>query len=835
MFGFPIGNGNSGYNDFVEKFTNNADSGFPKIQQREVFYSIKDGAINDATIWQTASGRVGLIPTQNDDVYLRHFITTTNISCNNLFISNAGTLYYTAGNHTISVFGNCINYGIINMAQSTTNLVLYGFINNLGNVIHNVGGTSYINYSGTIDQPIYAMDYRFLFIGGTGTKYLTGNTLVTGNFSGGSLTLKFEVGGFDLTVNGGTSCNNLSKNGGGKILLIGGASLGGVILYTPCTIEFRGGLLINFSGNNFYEFGGNPLIFTTNNQTISGNTQFVPNTDILISGGITLTNTISSGTGLTMSGKIYSDNASSKLTNQALITLTTQFAIENLASGGLYDFTTTANTIAISGNYSATIPSYFTTFHNLTISGTGTKTLSTNTTINNNLINQTGNFELSTYNLTVNGTTSPQSGYIKKSGAGNILFIGKVVKAGNTNLCLDFSGGNPNVECRNGIDYSTFGSVGSVFKSGTGTWSFTTNNQTIIDNSINLTSPQNFDGPIVIANDIVLTFEYVSININNTINGSNANSKIINKNALTQIGTINFTTTSAIMTTGTADFTTYNNAVGFTGNYTTTIPTNLDFYSLNISGTGTKSFGKNMTILGNLTNSGFLDFATYNVTINGQAIPRGGMLYKTGAGSVTFIGQVVTTIGNSALYIDFSGGNPSVEVRNGILISNFINAFGQFKSGTGTWSFTTNNQSIVNNSSTGGSPLTFSGNVFIGNGLTLTTQLISIAIVGTINGGDATSKLLIGTGSPITNYQNATQPMATGILDTSTNLNTWIYGLNAQNIKGGPTTLAKQVYRNLTLNGTGVKTLQGYVSVLNTYTLTSPATLALNGFTLTNP
>jgi hypothetical protein len=77
--------------------------------------------------------------------------------------------------------------------------------------------------------------------------------------------------------------------------------------------------------------------------------------------------------------------------------------------------------------------------------------------------------------------------------------------------------------------------------------------------------------------------------------------------------------------------------------------------------------------------------------------------------------------------------------------------------------------------------------------------------------------------------------MATGILDTSTKLNTWIYGLNNQNIKGSPTISPKQVYRNLTLNGTGVKTLQGYVSVLNTYTLTAPATLALNGFTLTNP
>jgi hypothetical protein len=70
--------------------------------------------------------------------------------------------------------------------------------------------------------------------------------------------------------------------------------------------------------------------------------------------------------------------------------------------------------------------------------------------------------------------------------------------------------------------------------------------------------------------------------------------------------------------------------------------------------------------------------------------------------------------------------------------------------------------------------------------------------------------------------------MATGILDTSTNLNTWIYGSGSQDVKGN-------IYRNLTFNGGGTKTLQGNVSVQNTYTLISPATVNLNGFALTNP
>jgi len=88
----------------------------------------------------------------------------------------------------------------------------------------------------------------------------------------------------------------------------------------------------------------------------------------------------------------------------------------------------------------------------------------------------------------------------------------------------------------------------------------------------------------------------------------------------------------------------------------------------------------------------------------------------------------------------------------------------------------------------------------------------------------------MGTGSPTINYQNATQPMATGVLDTSTNLNTFIYGAGNQQVKGNPGVGLFQQYRNLTLNGGGNKTLQGNINVQNTYTVTAPAALVLNGF-----
>jgi hypothetical protein len=116
--------------------------------------------------------------------------------------------------------------------------------------------------------------------------------------------------------------------------------------------------------------------------------------------------------------------------------------------------------------------------------------------------------------------------------------------------------------------------------------------------------------------------------------------------------------------------------------------------------------------------------------------------------------------------------------------------------------------------------------------LTLSTQGTNFTSNGVINGTVAGSTLLMGASANLF-YNNTTQPMATGVLDTSTNLNTFIYGSGNQQVKGNPIAGQFQQYRNLTLNGGGNKTLQGNINVQNTYTVTAPAALVLNGFTKT--
>jgi len=130
-----------------------------------------------------------------------------------------------------------------------------------------------------------------------------------------------------------------------------------------------------------------------------------------------------------------------------------------------------------------------------------------------------------------------------------------------------------------------------------------------------------------------------------------------------------------------------------------------------------------------------------------------------------------------------------------------------------------------------------SWNIIIGSGVTFTNTGLSttsggITTTGTINGLDSTS---IFVNKSVFDYANSQEPMQTGKLYCNQAMNTFIYGASgAQNITV-PSDTTSRGYKNLTLNGSGTKTLLGNVSVKGTYTLTSSATLDSNGFSLTNP
>lgn len=849
MFGFPLPLYDSGSSGV--KLTNNADSGFPKPIIGETFYSIKSGNWTDATVWQTASGRVGLLPTSNDDVYIRHSINTnftanTTTTINNLYVSVNGIIVMTGGGGTVSlaILGNFQCQGLFNGSGGQShNIYLYGTNNRIDNYLFSA--STNIVYAGNTNQNILNLNYYNLSLDGFGTKYLTADTILLGNYQPivfvASAAPILECGAFNFTVNGTSVIRGgFSKNNSGSLLFIGNIGVVnpsntiGFNLSGNPSVEFRGGLTLDnvLNSSQFYT-GTGTWSFTTNNQTLQSrfsSTTMSFDCPIIIGSGVTLTvNSATTTNVIALNNTINGTDGTSKLLmgGTGALNFATAASCGSMTTG-TYDFTTNANTVQFNGNYSATIPTLFTTFSSLTIGGTGTKTLGVNTTVNASL-NNNGIFELSTYNLIVNGQTNLNAATtLSKSGGGNVLFVGTILVGGNNPL-LNFSG-NPTVELRNGINSSSY--TWNTFNTGTSQWTFSTNNQQIQCSYGGLLT---FNCPVLISGAITLgisgiAFNFGGIILNSTINGDNVNSKLLVGGSSAAFPSIlGITNTSPIMSTGIFDFTSSVYSVisyRISGNYT--IPYS-SFQGLDIAATGTKTLSVNTTILTTLSvSNGALECSTYNLSITGAtSVSNVGFIRKNSAtGNIIFIGNLNISTNTGGL--DFSVGNPNIELRNGINMGGYSPSI---STGTGIWTFSTNSQSISGyGNNTFNCPITISGAI----NLTVTFNLAQSIFNGTINGDNVNSKLICGASNQL-NYRSTTQPMATGILDTSTNLNTWIYGSGNQNIKGGPSLVAKQVYRNLTLNGGGTKTLQGYVSVLNTYTLTSPATLALNGFTLTNP
>lgn len=861
MFSFPpILDGNAGI-----KFTNNADSGFPKPGIREIFYSIKDGNWSDITVWETASGRVGLYPTSNDDVYIRHninvdpfqmFLIGRTISVNNFIVTPSGRISGgPASGYGVVVFQDFKCYG--NFAFTGNDGIQ---LNGLDNYIDKSRQETKINvsYVRNGDQPIMDATYATLTIptGRSGLKYTTSDLTVDTLNSGvsiGTNTL-YVKNPHSFTCNGAFTGWYFYSDTEYNLTFKGTVSSVYMFFCTRNpTIEFQNNISLsqgNYSVTGFiapFPYGPNASIylgtglvkFTTNNILINNTGNIVYDNTFLIDNNIVVTTNVTNAT-MGLMNTINGSNASSQLINRGIINFGTQNSAENSMTVGIFDRTTNANTVGYFGNYSCTIPSRFPTFSNLRIIGTGIKTLGANTTINSNLqintLNNTnGTLECSTFNLTVNGTTtiggsSVQNGLLSKNGAGNVLFIGAVNSSvdGTGQKGINFTG-NPTVEFRNGLSFYTQG-AGNSINLGNNV-SFTTNNQSINMQGGSVSTINN----ILISGAITLTISTGTLTVNN-INGNNASSTLINTANLY----VNSTSSNPLMATGILDLTTNINTVRYISTSNHNIP-NYSYYHLEIFGgntaTNVKSLIANLSTLGRLVvTSCTLECSTYNVIVNGityigATISGGnGLLSKNGAGSLLFKG-LFTVDTNTGKGLDLTG-NPTVECQGGFIsyvIPGIINT------GTGTWTFSTNSQTFTNSSNT---PITFNNNILISGAITVTGSSFGgttlATINGTLNGDNVGSTFRMGTGTPILTYNNATQPMATGVLDTSTNLNTFIYGAGNQQVKGNPTAGQFQQYRNLRFSGAAtIKTLQGNINVQNTYTVDTGVVVNLNGFTKT--
>jgi len=448
-------------------------------------------------------------------------------------------------------------------------------------------------------------------------------------------------------------------------------------------------------------------------------------------------------------------------------------------------------------------------YHHLTTQN-GKKYQVTDITIGGNF-SQQSNYEVGAYNLIVNGTstigTVGQFLFSKNSSTGSILFVGNVDFEGNTDLSI----GNTNIEFRGGFQVHTF-----QFITGSGTFSFSTNNQTA---NFSAYLGGSWSANIVISGAITLTWAgNSSVPVNGTINGTSSGSTLNNT------GILYLGNSATPMSTGVFNYaSTSTSTLGYMFNGALTLPYS-SYAGLVISGTGTKKLGSNTTLSYNMTNNGVFDCSGNNLSVAGT-FTNNGDFFTTSFSSILFSGFAEIGTGITTGF-DLRTGNANVEFTGGM----DIHASACY-TGTGIWKFSTNSQFVSFSAFNGGlsaCEYLISGAITV----TFTSGGSIITNTGILN-GDSAFSVFINNG--IFFYANTQEPMQTGKLYCNQATNTFIYGAaGAQNITA-PSDTTSPGYKNLTLNGSGVKTLLGNVSVKGTYTLTSPATLNSNGFALTNP
>ena len=548
-------------------------------------------------------------------------------------------------------------------------------------------------------------------------------------------------------------------------------------------------------------------------------------------------------------------SSTGKLTTTHVTTLNTLIIKGNLQCDGTMDFSANINPISIVikgvtnwiNNWNAgtktTIYYYGAndyaimplTYYNLEIGNIGTKFLSTDLTVNGTLtidgLLSAGIYsalELGSFNLTSNITNI--SGKLSKTGAGTVTFTGAVNlnPAGSGGVGIVAFTGNPTVNMSDGITGDTRNGINF----GNSTLNVLTNQ------SWSFTSPNNNPSSIgtnavLIASGVTLTLAPITGNLGGWINKGSVNG-VDGTSTLNVNGTYGYGNSNTAMATGVFNY----NHSGTSQIYvdtgvTLTLPFT-SFYDLTAYGDVTLS--GNTTVSHNYTGDNIvasLQMASYNFTCNGICTYH--KLLKSGTGAV----NLATVVASRAIInniIDFSGGNPTVNIAGNW--SGDVRGGVNFGTGTvnvtanSTWAFFIGSFSAVN----------FTGNILIASGVTL-INLGSVGVggsllpstspttgglitSGTINGVDGTSVL---DNRSYINYKNSSDLMGTGVLQCNSAANILEYGLAGnQNVIAG-------TYRYLNLTGSGAKKLLGNVSVINTYTLTSPATLNSNGFALTNP
>ncbi len=574
-----------------------------------------------------------------------------------------------------------------------------------------------------------------LNVGSISMSSITSNTRITRlTISTGTVNCTGNL----TSSNAATSKTEIVFSGNG-ILNIAGVFNSGCTTFTPSTGT------VNFNGSSAQTVPNYSTFYNLKSNNIAGVTLTAASTITTLTIGDVTSNSLFNDGGFTItpgaSSVLNLTSGTYSLGSAGTATSWPAWATRNIAAS-----TTVEYASGVSQAVSNT-PSY----PILKISGAGTKTAGGNLTITENLNVTAGVLDLSTFTAnrsTSGGTITVANAATLKIGGTNTFPSNYTTHTLGSTSTVDYSGTNQTVANE---------AYGNLTLSGSGT----------------KTMPSS---AMVVSGILAMSGTTPSATLGATLSIGSLNQTAGTLNdggfTITVIGTGSvWTKSGTFTTTGTTDF-----------NGTTQSITGSNFNNLRYSGTSTLSMGTvTITVAGTFqvsNASGTVDVAATTLTVTGATTVTGTLIHSNATGTKIYVGLVnVSGTWNNS-------GNSPITFRGGITKS------GTFTSGSGGYTFDSNNQTLTG--------------TFNINSITVTSIILTNTNTLTV------STALSGTGSlrqGANSYLYITGTSAITTLDATTNTpNTVDYNGSAQ-------TMHTNNYNNLTVSAAGIKTILAAVDV----------------------
>ena len=691
------------------------------------------------------------------------------------------------------------------------------------------------------------------------TATFTGSYTNSGTFT--SATALTVTGGAVVLTNNGTITATTALSGTGGltqgttgILNIGGTSGINALTATAAgnTVDYTGAgqTVFNTNYSNLNLSGSAAKTLQTGTTSIGGNLTLSGTATTTGVVGLTIGGNLVIGSGTTFTSGTFIHNVAGNFTN----------------SGGT--FTAGSGTIVLNGATQTVNGTNL--FNNLTAGGTGLKTFSGTQTVNG-ILSMEGTGTVSAaptygssatlqYNTTTARTADVEwitpfvaSGGVIIGSTGAITLNGAKVQTANLTInsgaTLNTSAAN-NYALTFGGNFTNSGGTitangSAITITGTGTQSiagFTTTGSLTCDKSAGVATLTGNVNAGSLTNSTSGGTLNLGTTLTHTISGTwtRTNGTLDGSSSTLNIGG-NVTNTAGSFTSGTS-------TVNYNGGAQTIADVN--YYHLNLSGSGAKTMGANTTTIGgNLTLSGTATATTAAaLSITGNLTVGTGTTLATGAtntwtlsvgGTTSVTGNLtLANTGNKTFTGDVTLNAGAVWNETGIAAigygGNVTNNATTFTANTGTHTFSGATK-IVSGSTTYTIPTaTFTGS-YTNNGTITSATALTVtggAVVLTNNGTITATLALSGTGGLT---QGTTGILNIGGTSGITALTATASG-NTVNYNGGAQTVFSTNYHHLTYSGSGAKTMGagttsvgGDLTLSGTATATTAAALSITG------